>query len=440
MSTNMIIGIIGCILSLVLIFARVWVGPGMMIISIIGIALMKGWDYTMFVLAPLPYSQMSSYTWACLPLFILMGCALSHSGIGKDLYTFAQKMLSRIRGGLAMATVCACAFFAAICGDSVATAVTMGKVALPEMKRYKYNEGLAACSVVAGGTIGIMIPPSVSFIMYAMITEQSVGRLFAAGMLPGITQALFYVVSIAIVCRLRPGYGGEQVERVSRREKLKSAIPVWPVILLFGLMMGGLYGGFFTPVEAGAFGAMFTFVIAIVLRRLNKNNLSAILSDGIQSACMVLFLIVGAYFFTRFVTVSGVAPALTSALLNWQAANQIPRIVIVLIICLFYFITGCFLDALAVILLTLGIVFPIITGLGYDPIWWGVIMVRMLEISMVTPPFGLNLFCVSRACNVPIKTIFRGTPPFIIADVANLALLLALPGISLFLPKLMGLM
>ncbi|MCL1828548.1 MAG: TRAP transporter large permease [Oscillospiraceae bacterium] len=439
MTFNMLVGITGCVLILVFIFARVWVGPAMMIVSLIGLTLMKGWKYTMGTLAPVPYSEMANYTWACLPLFILMGCALSLTGIGGDLYAFARNALGKIRGGLAMATVCACAVFAAICGDSVATAVTMGKVSLPEMKRYHYDEGLAACSVVSGGTIGIMIPPSVSFIMYAMITEQSVGRLFAAGMLPGITQALFYVITITVICKFRPKYGGEKVE-VTRKETVRSFLPVWPVILLFVLMMGGLYGGFFTPVEAGAFGAFFTFVIAFILRRLRKENFNAILKDTVQSTGMVLFLIVGAYFFTRFITLSGITTSLTKSLLAWQAANEIPRIVIVLIILGFYFITGFFLDALACVLLTLGIVFPIITGLGYDPIWWGVLMVRMLETSLITPPFGLNLFCISRSCGVPIGTMYRGIFPFIVADAMHIALLIVLPDLSLWLPRLMGLM
>ena len=439
MTTSMIIGIIGCALSLVLIFARVWVGPSLMIISIVCIALMKDWGYAMSVLSPLPYSQMSSYTWACIPLFILMGCTLSNTGIGQDLYKFARNMLGTIRGGLAMATILACSLFSAICGDSVANAVTMGRVALPEMKRYHYDEKLAACAVVSGGTIGIMIPPSVAFIMYAMITEQSVGKLFAAGMLPGITQALFYFATIAIICRIKPSAGGERV-KFSRSEKIKSIGPVWPVAVLFIVMMGGLYGGFFTPVEAGAFGAVFTFVLALAMRRITRQSFFAFIKEGVTSASMVLFLIVGAYFFTRLIAISGISSALQDMLIGWQVNYHVPRILVVIVIMSFYLITGAFLDALAVILLTLGIVFPVITGLGYDPIWWGVIMVRMLEMCMITPPFGLNLFCVSRTCDVPIKSMFVGIYPFVIADVVHIAILVALPELSLWLPRLMGLM
>ena len=439
MTTSMLIGLIGCGITLVFLFARVWVGPTLMIVSVVGITLMKDWNYAMGALAPVPYSSMASYTWACLPLFILMGCALSLSGIGTDLYTFMRNMLGKVRGGLAMATVCACGLFAAVCGDSVATAVTMGKVALPEMKRYKYSDGLAACSVVSGGTLGIMIPPSISFIMYAMLTEQSVGKLFAAGMLPGITQILFYMVTIIIICKLKPSLGGETVN-TPRQEKIKSVLPVWPVALMFILMMGGLYGGLFTPVEAGAFGALFTFVIGFILRRLNKDKFNNIMKDTVQSSCMVLFLICGAYFFTRFITLSGITASLTDSLLTWQMANDIPRIVIVIMILLFYILTGTCLDCLAVVLLTIGIVFPIIIGLGYDPIWWGVLMVRMLEMSLITPPFGLNLFCVSRTCDVPIGVMYKGVYPFVIADVCHVALLISIPDLSLWLPRLMGLM
>jgi len=258
-------------------------------------------------------------------------------------------------------------------------------------------------------------------------------------MLPGITQAIFYIITIFIVCKIRPNHSGSEAVRVSREEKLKSLLPVWPVILLFVLMMGGLYGGFFTPVEAGAFGALTTLVLACLMRRLSKNDFNHILSDTMQSAGMVFFLMLGAFFLTRFITLSGVTTALTRTLLEWHAVNNIPRIVIIAIIMLFYLITGCFMSALACILLTLGIVFPIVTGLGYNPIWWGVIMVRLLETSMITPPFGLNLFSVSRTCNVPIGKMYKSIWPFVISDILHITLLVAIPEISLFLPRIMGL-
>ena len=407
----------------------------MMIVSILGIAYLKGWSYCMDLIGTIPYSETASYTMSSLPLFVFMGCLLSVTAIGGDLYAFARAWLNKLRGGLAVATVAACGVFAAICGDSVATAVTMGKVALPEMRKYKYSDTLSSAAIVAGGTIGIMIPPSITFIMYGLITELSIGKLFAAGMLPGITQVLFYTITISLICKFKPQAGGEKVI-VTKKERVKTILPVWPTLLLIIVMLGGLYGGLFTPTEAGAFGAFFTLVISLIKRRLNKVNFITALKDSIQSTSMVFFIIIGAYFFIRFMAISGLPAQISQGLMNWQTAHNVPRLVIVFIIIAFYLITGCFLDGLACMLLTLPIVYPIITSLGYDGIWWGVIMVREMETAMITPPFGLNLFTVSKACRVPIGTVYRGVWPFIVSDMLHIVMLILIPAISLWIPNL----
>jgi len=437
MTDNIVICLVGIVVLLVLIFARMWVGPALIVVSIVGIAIMKDWKFAVTALSPIPYSSIASYTFACIPLFVMMGCAIANTGIGADLYRFARNMLGKIKGGLAMATVAACGIFAAICSDSVTSAVVMSKVAYPEMRRNNYSEGLAAASITAGGTIGIMIPPSVMFILYGMLTESSIGALFAAGMIPGLTQILIYIVTVYIVCKIDPKKSGEVIH-ITREEKRKSILPVWPIIVIFAVMMGGIYGGFFTPVEAGAFGTMSVFVIALSLKRMNKKVTSNIVRDTVQTAGMVVLLIIGAYFFTTFMAVSGFTSYLSDALIGWQTANDIPRLTVIIVILAFFLITGLFLDCLAVLLLTLGIVFPIVVALGYHPIWWGVIMVRMLEISMVTPPYGLNLFVVARSCNVPIGKIYRGVLPFCAADLGHLVLLVAVPELSLWMPRLMG--
>jgi len=433
---NLLIGIIGIALLIILMFFRQWVGITMFFVGIVGIAIVNGFDPALMLAGTLPYSQAANYSLACIPTFVFMGCMISISGIGADLYNAAAKWLSRLRGGLAIATVVACGFFAAICGDSVATAVTFGKVSFPEMKRHGYRPSFAAASIVSGGTIGIMIPPSIGFIIYGILTEQSIGKLFMAGFLPGITQVIFYGITIYIICRIKPDYAPPS-ESYTMRERFSSLVLVIPVVIVFLFIMGGIYGGLFSPTEAGAMGAVGVLVIGVVMRRLNIPKMGSALKESLYTAGFVFFIIISAFFFLRFVTASGVASSLSSLIVNFQDSTNVPSIVIIIIIALFYLITGCFLDALAVILLTLPIVYPIIIALDYNPIWWGVIMVRLLETSMITPPFGLNLFVLSKAIDHPLGDIYKGVLPFIMSDVCHIILLISIPQISLLLPGMM---
>jgi tripartite ATP-independent transporter DctM subunit len=436
MMSNLTIGIIGILLLIVLMFARQWVAMTMFFVGILGVAVINGLSGALRLAGTLPYSQAANYSLACIPTFVFMGCMISISGIGADLYNAAAKWLARLRGGLAIATVVACGFFAAICGDSVATAVTFGKVSFPEMRKHGYKSGFAAGSIVSGGTIGIMIPPSIGFIIYGLLTEQSIGKLFMAGFIPGITQVLFYAVTIVIVCKLRPSYA-PQTQSYPFREKLLALPSVIPVIVVFLFIMGGIYGGFFSPTEAGAMGATAVLIIGFAMRRMNPKKMMTALTESLYTSGMVFFIILSAFFFLRFITASGVATTLSELIVSFRNAFDVPPIIIIVIIAVFYLITGCFLDALAVILLTLPIVYPIILALGYDPIWWGVIMVRLLETSMITPPFGLNLFVLSKAIDHPLGDIYRGVAPFIISDLFHIILLVSVPQLSLFLPGMM---
>jgi C4-dicarboxylate transporter DctM subunit len=434
--SNLTIGLIGIIIMLILMFARQWVGITMFAVGLLGVMAISGVSSGLSLAGTLPYSQAAEYSLACIPTFVFMGCMISASGIGADLYDAASKWLSRLHGGLAVATVVACGFFAAICGDSVATAVTFGKVSFPEMKRHGYKSSFAAGSIVSGGTIGIMIPPSIAFIIYGMLTENSIGKLFMAGMIPGITQGLFYSVAIWITCKRHPDYAPE-TQSFMLNEKIKSLYKITPIVILFLFIMGGIYGGLFSPTEAGAMGATATLLIGIVMRRLKLTNTMGALKESLLTSGSTFLIILSAFFFLRFITASGLGIYISNSIVQMQVTYHIPSIIIIIIIALFYLITGCFMDALAVLLLTLPIIYPIIVAMEYDPIWWGVIMVRLLETSMIPPPFGLNLFVISKAIEQPLGTIYKGIAPFLISDVLHITLLLLVPQISLFLPSFM---
>jgi tripartite ATP-independent transporter DctM subunit len=437
MDTNLLIGIIGIVFLIVIMFLRQYVAISMFLVGIVGLILVQGIRTANSLAGQLPHSMAANYSLACIPTFVFMGCLISYSGIGGDLYNAASRWLARLRGGLAMATVVACGFFAAICGDSVATAVTFGKASYPEMRKHGYKESFSAATIIAGGTVGIMIPPSISFIIYGILTENSIGKLFMAGFIPGITQVLFYMVTIAIVCRIKPDYAPDAGKRYTLKEKAESTVLIIPTVVIFLFIMIGIYGGLFSPTEAGAMGAAATLILGFAMRRLKIKTTGTALSESLKTSGMVFFIIIGAFFFLRFVTASGLAAKFSSIIIDFQLKHNLHPLVIVIILCSFYFITGCFMDALSVVLLTLPIVYPVIVGLGFDPIWWGVIMVRFLELSMITPPFGLNLFVISKAVDVKLNECYKGVLPYIISDFAHIIMLIALPILSTWLPGIM---
>ncbi len=427
-----LVGIIGVLVMLVLIFMRVWVGAAMILVGFLGFAYLDGWDKAFIISGTEPYSQIAFYIISCIPLFILMGIVVSRTGIAGDLYNAANKWIGNMPGGLAMATMVASGGFAAVCGDSAATAAAMGEVAFPEMKKLGYDNKLAAGCIAAGGSIGILIPPSLGFILYGLLVQQSIGKLFMAGVIPGILEVVIYSITILILCRINPRLGPPG-PKTTIREKASSLKNVWLMIGLFVLVLGGIYMGVFTPTEAGAVGAFGAIAIALLGRRLTRKNLSSSMVETAKITAMIILLITGAFIFLRFLAISG----LPTMLSEFVAGLTVSKYVLLIGIIIFYLLLGCFLDIFACILLTLPFIFPVTQALGFDPIWFGVIMVRCMEVGLITPPFGLNAFILSGVIDVPAGTVFRGVLPFVLADFFHIALLCALPVISLWLPSMM---
>ncbi|MBA7680685.1 C4-dicarboxylate TRAP transporter large permease protein DctM [subsurface metagenome] len=426
------VGIIGVAVMLILIFMRVWVGAAMIFVGFLGLTLLDGWDKAFIFVGTEPYSQIAFYIISCIPLFILMGIVVSRTGIAGDLFNAANKWIGNRPGGLAMGTMVATGGFAAVCGDSIATAAAMGKVAYPEMKKLGYDSGLAAGCIAAGGSIGILIPPSLGFILYGLLCEQSIGKLFMAGFIPGVLEVVAYSITIFILCRMNPKLGPPG-PRTTLREKVSSLKSVWAMVALFVVVLGGIYLGIFTPTEAGAVGAFGAIVIALIGRRLTRTNFRETMVETAKITAMIVLLITGAFVFLRFLAISG----LPTMLSEFVVGLEVPKFVFLIGIIIFYLILGCFWDIFACILLTLPFIFPVIVALEFNPIWFGVIMVRCMEVGLITPPFGLNVFVLSGVIDVPPGTVFRGVLPFVIADFCLIALLCTVPALSLWLPSTM---
>ena len=431
--TPLTTGFIGIGILFLLLFLGMPIGIAMGLVGFAGFAYLQGFEPALGVLMTVPYTTFASYTLSVVPLFILMGAFCFHAGLSKDLYDTVYKWLGQLRGGLAMATVGACAGFAAVSGSSVATAATMGTVALPEMKRYKYDLGLATGSVAAGGTIGILIPPSVGLIIYGIIAEQSIGRLFLAGFIPGVLEAVFYIFTIYILCRLKP-LMGPRGPRTSFIEKLASLKNTWIVLLLFVLVLGGIYFGIFSPTESAGVGAFGALIFALARRRLNWQAFKGSVLETLSTTAMILIIVLGAMIMGYFLAVS----RLPFVIADTIAALEMNRYIVLFCILIFLLFLGCILDAPAMILLVTPIFYPVAISMGFDPIWFGIIIVRMCEMALITPPVGLNVFVIKGvAKDVPMYTIFRGIIPFLIADVFHVALLVAVPWLALFLPGMM---
>lgn len=427
-----VIGLIGIVALLALMSLRMWVGLAMALVGFVGYACITDFKKALMVLGSVPYSCIASETVAALPLFILMGAIISNTGVSRDLYRTAYKWFGQKRGGLAMATVVASGSFAAISSSSMATASTMAKLALPEMEKYNYDLKLATGSIAAGGTLGILIPPSMGFILYGILTEISIGKLFMAGIIPGILEILFYIMTIFILCRINPSLGPAG-PKVGFKKKLTSLKDTWTMLTLFLLVMGGIYGGWFTPTEGGAVGAFGAIVISTITGKITRNNFFDSLLETAQITGMIVIIIASAFIFMKFMAVS----RLTNWLSSFIVTLPFSPIFILLVIIFFYIMLGMFLDIFAAILLTLPILYPVIISLGFNPIWYGVIMVRVMEVGLITPPMGLNVFVIAGVTKIPLRTIFRGVVPFVIADILHIALLIAFPILSLLLPSLM---
>ncbi len=430
--SDQVIGLLGIALLLVLIFLKMPIGFAMALVGFGGFAMIAGTNGALSNLGSLPYRHVAEYTFIVIPLFVLMGAVAANSGISRDLYTASYNWVGHLRGGLAMATVVATAGFAAVSGSSTATAVAMSKVAFPEMRRFNYDQKMAAGTLAAGGTLGILIPPSMGFIMYAILTEQSVGSLFVAGILPGLTEVVFYIVTIYILCLIKPAMGPAG-PKVALRQRFSSLKGIWSMLALFGLVMGGIYTGLFTPTEAAAVGSTGALIIALIMRRLNFKIFGDSLTEAGRTSAMIMILIVGAMIFMRFLAVSKLPFVLADVV---TGLNVHPYVLLIGIL-FFYIVIGCFLEIFSSLVLTIPIIFPTLMALGFDPIWFGVLVVRVAEIGLITPPIGLNCFVIAAATGLPTGAVFRGVIPFIIADVLHVALLVAVPGVSLFLVKMM---
>jgi C4-dicarboxylate transporter, DctM subunit len=426
------VGLIGIIVLLVLLLSKMHIGLAMGMVGFFGFAYVTGWEAAFGVLQTVPYTTFASDSLSVIPLFVLMGAFAFSSGMSEDLYGAVRTIFANLRGGLAMATVAACACFAAISGSSIATAATLGKVAMPEMRKYKYADSLATGAIAAGGCIGILIPPSVILLIYGILTEQSIGKLFAAGLIPGILQAVFYIVTIWLLTRRNPALGPPGPSSTSK-EKVVAFFRTWDVIVLFLLVIGGLYAGIFTPTEAAGMGAFGAFCFAILRGKMNWSNFTSSLSSTVNTAGMLFTIVLGAMILGYFFSVT----RLPVEFATYVSALPVNRYVVLLFIVIVYLILGCLMDSLAIVLLTVPVFFPLIVQLGFDPIWFGVIVTRVTEMGMITPPVGMNVYVIHGITKVPMATIFRGIGPFLIADVVELAFLIAIPEISTFLPSLM---
>lgn len=430
------IGIIGILVFLVLIFMRMPIAYAMALVGFAGFAWLTAPATSFNMVAGEIYATFSSYSLSVIAMFVWMGFLAYYSGIGTRLYVFAYKLVGHKPGGLAIATQAACAIFGAICGSNTATAATMGAIALPEMKKYHYEDAMATASVAAGGVLGVLIPPSVIFIVYGMSTEQSIGRLFLAGIIPGILLMLLYMFTIAILTRRNPDLGppGPKANWKERMAALQGGLG--EVLFIFALSMGGLFAGWFTPTEAGAVGAAGVLLVSLLRRHLSWEGFKKSLMDTTRTTAMIMLLIAGAVIFGRFMAISRIPFELAT----WAGDLALPTSVVMAIILLIYFVLGCFIDALALILLTIPIFYPIVVNnLGYDPIWFGVIIVLVVAMGVITPPVGMNVYIIKGvAPDVPLETIFKGIWPFLLAIVVCLAILIMFPSISTMLPNLVN--
>jgi tripartite ATP-independent transporter DctM subunit len=412
-------------------FLRLPIAFSMALVGFLGFTYLVNFNAALSMVGSVAFETGMSYTLSIVPLFILMGNLVTRAGLSAELYRVSYAFLGHRRGGLAMATVLACGGFGAVCGSSLATAATMSKVAMPSMRKYGYSDALAAGSIAAGGTLGILIPPSVVMVIYGILTEQNIGKLFIAGILPGIVAVICYLAAVAVTVRI-DAKAGPRGERVSWHERLVALGDVWGVLILFLVVIGGIYGGIFTPTEAAGIGAGGGLVFLLLRKGFDWRELRTILLESAITTGMIFTILIGALIFANFINMSGMPQELTAYA---EYFRETPLLVIVAIL-LIYVLLGCVLESMSMILLTVPMFYPLVAHLGYDLIWFGVIVVVVTEISMITPPVGLNVFVLRSVLpDVPTKTVFRGVMPFIAADIVRLGILVAFPAISLYLTQ-----
>ena len=432
MSTN-VVALVGFVALFGLMLLRVPVGMAMGLVGVGGFAYLSGSGPALKMVGQTSMRTVTDWNFAVVPLFLLMGSFATTSGMSRELFRAANGFLGHLRGGLGIATIAACGGFAAICGSSVATAATFSRVAYPEMRRYGYPQSFATGVIAAGGTLGIMIPPSTVLAVYGLITQQDIGKLFVAGIIPGIIAVMMYMATITAIGYARPGYLPEGV-RASWGERLEGMRNVWATLLLFAFVIGGIYGGLFTATEAAGMGAAGAFLIGIARRRLSGPDILRSLLEATRTTAAVFTVLIGAILFGYFLTITQTPQKVTEFL----TGLGLGRYGVLALIMLMYLVLGCLMDALAMIILTVPIIFPVVVALGFDPIWFGVIIVMTVELGLIHPPVGMNIFVIKSVVeDVKISTIFYGVLPFIITDILRLILLIAFPMLALWLPSKM---
>lgn len=425
---------VGFLLVFLLLFFGTPVAFGMIIVGVLGFAWVVGWFPGLAMLGQIAYETSLSASLSVLPLFILMGNFVSRAGLSRELYDCANAFIGHRRGGLAMATVLACGGFAAVSGSSMATSATMAQVSVPEMRKHGYADSLAAGSIAAGGTLGILIPPSVILVLYGIVTGTDIGSLFIAGIVPGVIGLLLYLAAVRTVTWFNPEMGPPG-PRIDWPQRLRALSRIWGILVLFLLIMGGMYLGVFTPTEAAGIGAGGAFLFVLARRAMTWRLLLDTLIQTARTTSMMFILLIGAIVFSNFINVAGLPRELSA----WVQSFEASPMLVMLCILAIYLVLGCLLESLSMMLLTVPIFFPIVQSLGFDPIWFGIIVVVVIEISLITPPIGLNVFVMKVALpDVPTTTIFRGVGVFILADILRLVLLLLMPALVLFAPNLMG--
>ncbi len=425
--------LIGFAALLILIFAKVPIPMAMAVVGFVGFGQSINYHAALSMVSTVASEEGMNYSLSVIPLFILMGNFVTQSGLSHELYKSSYAFFGHRKGGLAMATIVACGGFSAVCGSSLATAATMSKVAMPSMRKFGYADSLAAGSIAAGGTLGILIPPSVILVLYGIMTESDIGELFAAGILPGLLGIFCYLCAIAVATGINPKIG-PRGERVSWPDRFRSLKGVWGVLLLFFIVMGGIYAGIFTPTEAAGIGATGAFLFTLFRKKLTLEILKKVLVDSASTTAMIFFLLIGSMIFANFVNVVGMPDALAEFVLGWDVSP----FVVVLILMLVYIVLGCILESMSMIVLTVPVFYPMMQALGFDLIWFGIVVVVVTEISLITPPVGLNVFVLKAVLpDVKVSTIFKGVTPFWIADIIRLTLIVMFPAISLFLVSLM---
>ena len=434
--------VIAFLILLALILMRMPIAFAMMIIGFVGFGLEIGWAPSLGMATTVTYETGLSYGLSVVPLFILMGNLVTRAGLSDELYQASNAFLGHRRGGLAMATIVACGGFSAVCGSSLATAATMSKVALPPMRRYGYSDELATGAIAAGGTLGILIPPSVILVIYGIMTEQDIGKLFIAGLLPGLLGIVLYLAAVKVSVAINPDSGppGERNDWAARLRALRG---VWGVVFLFALVIGGIYLGVFTPTEAAGIGAAGSFFFALLRGRLTFNALFEVLLESARTTAMIFTVLIGALMFSNYINVAG----LPDAIVDFVTSLELAPFAVILLMVLVYLVLGCVLESLSMILLTVPVFYPVILSLDFaatiDPeyllIWFGIIVVVVTEISLITPPVGLNVFVLRGVLpDVSLGTIFKGVTPFWCADIVRLLILLFFPTVSILLPSLTG--